>query len=164
MESGEKDEEYEAKNGQLNAEQSKAKSHLLVLGGFLAFLSGLAYTIQNAIVANEQINFSEALIFRYVFNIVVHLAYTNLSVKIGNWYSKKDENYKNSVLWIFTVDPGGKIRLLHAILLLQGVFAACCILSDFHCVSNMPLGDASAIILSAPLPTMVLSAYFWGQD
>ena len=86
LESGEEDEEYEAENELLNEEQSEPKSRLLVLGGILAFLSGLAYTIQNAIVANEQINFSEALIFRYVFIIVVLLAYTKLSVKIGNWY------------------------------------------------------------------------------
>ena len=165
LESGEEGEEYEAENGKFIDEQSRPKSHLLVLGGFLAFLSGLAYTIQNAIVANEQLNFSEALIFRYVFIIMVLLAYTKLSVKIGNWYSKKDDNYKNSVikvLWIFNVDPGQNIHLLRGILLFQGVFAACCILSDFHCVSNMPLGDASAIILSAPLPSMVLSAIFLG--
>ena len=79
LESGEEDEEYEAENGQQNDEQSRPKSHLLVLGGILAFLSGLAYTIENAIVANEQIDFSEALIFRYVFLIVVILAYTKLS-------------------------------------------------------------------------------------
>ena len=104
LESGEEDEEYAAENGHLNDEQARSTSHLLVLGGILAFLSGLAYTIQDAIVANEQINFSEVLIFKYVFYIVLLLAYTKLSVEIEKWYSKKNSQYENSlfkVLWIF---------------------------------------------------------------
>ena len=63
----------------------------------------------------------------------------------------------------FNVDPGQNIHLLCGILIFQGFFGNICIISDFHCVSNMPLGDASAIILSATLPSIVLSAIFLGS-
>ena len=58
-ENGEKDDE--------NNEQREPKSHNLFLGCILAFLSGVFYNIQNAIPAKEQINLSEALIFRNTF-------------------------------------------------------------------------------------------------
>ena len=63
----------------------------------------------------------------------------------------------------FNVDPGQNIHLLCGISIFQGFFGTICIVSDFHCVSNMPLGDASAIILSATLPSIVLSAIFLGS-
>lgn len=128
------------------------------LGGILAFLSGFAYTVQNAVVAKEDISFSEALTVRYLFLIFVMLVGTKLSLCLKKGGK---ENLVRS-LWIYDVDPGQNIFLLRAILPLTGVFGGICILSDFYSVSNMPLGDASAIILSAPLPSMVLSAIFLG--
>ena len=43
-------------------EDSKAKN--LCLGAVIAFLSGLAFTAQNALVANEVVSFSEVLTVR----------------------------------------------------------------------------------------------------
>ena len=65
-------------------------------------------------------------------------------------------------LWIYDVDPGQNICVLRLLLPINGIFGGVCILNDFYSVSSMPLGDASAIILSAPLPSMVLSAIFLG--
>ena len=147
----------------LKKEENGPNFRNLFVGRILAFLSGLAYTIQNAIVANEEISFSDALVVRYVFTIIIVFAVVKILVEIK--ICRKNDFYENSVfkmLWINEVDLGQNINLIRGILIFQGIFAGSCILSDFHCVSNMPLGDASAIILSAPLPSMVLSSVFLG--
>ena len=66
----------------------KENSHNLrnvCLGGILAFLSGFAYTVQNAVVANEEISFSEALTLRYLFLIFVLLVGTKLLREKGEF-------------------------------------------------------------------------------
>ena len=133
-----------------------------VVFGMHFSLSGVFYTLQNAIPANEQINLSEALIFRYSFIILTLFAATAFYVEMRKCYKKTGEISVLKFLWINDVDPGQNINLLRGILFFYGIFCGICILSDFHCVSNMPLGDASAIILSAPFPSMVLSAIFLG--
>ena len=68
-----------------------------------------------------------------------------------------------STLWIFEVDDGQNICFLRGSLVLLGSLSFSSLITDFYCVKNMPLGDASAIIFSAPLPTMVFSAVFLGS-
>ena len=102
------------------------------------------------------------LLVRYLFLIGILLVAASISFR---WKNGRNENHKTSFvqsLWIYNVDPGHNISLLRLLLPLNGIFGGMCILSDFYSVSSMPLGDASAIILSAPLPSMVLSAIFLG--
>ena len=47
-------------------------------------------------------------------------------------------------------------------LILQGVFGGINNLGAFLAVTMMPIGDAHALIFSAPLPTMVLSKLIFG--
>ena len=49
-------------------------------------------------------------------------------------------------------------------LLLQGVLNGMCVLSEFMCMKHLPLGDASALIFSSPLPAMIFSKIFLGQS
>ena len=132
------------------------------LGAFLAFLSGFAYTVQNAVVANEEMSFSGALLVRYLFLIGVLLVAAKISFQLKKGKEMHDKTSFVKNLWIYDVDPGQNICVLRLLLPINGIFGGVCILSDFYSVSNMPLGDASAIILSAPLPSMVLSAIFLG--
>lgn len=53
---------------------------------------------------------------------------------------------------------------LTKLLMLQGMLNGVCVLSEFMCFANLPLGDASAIIFSSPLPAMIISSFVLGES
>ena len=136
----------------------------ICLGILLAFMSGFTYTLQNAAVVDKDVNFYDVLTCRYGLIVVMILiclgGYEAVKTRSSSLKSKKTIL---STLWIFQVDDGQNICFLRGSLVLIGVFAFSSIITDFYCVTNMPLGDATAIIFSAPLPTMILSAVFLGS-
>ena len=136
----------------------------ICLGIFLAFMSGFTYRLQNAAVVDKDVNFYDVLTCRYGLIVVMILiclgGYEAVKTRSSSLKSKKTIL---STLWIFQVDEGQNICFLRGSLVLIGVFAFSSIITDFYCVTNMPLGDASAIIFSAPLPTMIFSAIFLGS-
>ena len=136
----------------------------ICLGILLAFMSGFTYTLQNAAVVDKDVNFYDVLTCRYGLIVVMILiclgGYEAVKTRSSSLKSKRTIL---STLWIFQVDEGQNICFLRGSLVLIGVFAFLSIITDFYCVTNMPLGDATAIIFSAPLPTMILSAVFLGS-
>ena len=136
----------------------------ICLGISLAFMSGFTYTLQNAAVVDKDVNFFDVLTCRYGLILVMTL------ISLGCYEAAKTRSLslasKNTILstlWIFEVDDGQNICFLRGSLVLLGSLSFSSLITDFYCVKNMPLGDASAIIFSAPLPTMVFSAVFLGS-
>ena len=138
----------------------------IFLGILMGFLAGLTYTVQNALVADEEVNFYDVITCRYSLTTIVILIMVRCcnSSKLASYPDRaiKSQRTHVSALWIFEVDEGQNIHLLRGNLVLVGVFAFISVAANFSCVTYMPLGDASALIFSAPLPTILLSAVFLG--
>ena len=45
----------------------------------------------------------------------------------------------------------------------QGLCNVICLMGEIICVTLMPIGDATSIIMSSPLPAMILSRIFLGH-
>ena len=99
------------------------------------------------------LNFSDAMIVRYFVQVVSLLIIICMKNIRGEGKSplKMVESFKNL---------GTRSLVL---LIFQGLSNGLCVLGEFMCVSFMPIGDATAIIFSSPLPSMVLSALFLGH-
>ena len=65
-------------------------------------------------------------------------------------------------MWIYAVDADKNIHIIRAVLILQGLCESLMILGAYVSVTLMPIGDASAIIFSSPLPTMIISKFVFG--
>ena len=127
------------------------------MGGFLSVGAGLLFTINRAINDWLELDFVDSLlmvfIFRAIFFFLVIFRQTSTGIT-----SKTLENYQeNNVWWIYSVDEGKSINIVRLCLILQGIFWGTTDLAAFLAVTLMPIGDAHALIFTAPLPTMLLS-------
>ena len=124
-----------------------------LIGGILAFVSSFLFTVSSVIIQKMSLNFSDAMIVRYFVQVVFLLAIICM-MKIreeGKSPLKMVESFKNLGTWSLVL------------LIFQGLSNGLCVLGEFMCVSFIPIGDATAIIFSSPLPSMVLSAMFLGH-
>ena len=142
----------------------------IILGVSLAFTSGFLFTISNALVDYLKLYSNECMFTRYSLQVVTFLTVViSLNVKTtkDGQTSKNNSEQKGLLinshktekisLWIYAVDADKNIHIIRAILIFQGLCGALNSLGWYVSVILMPLGDASAIIFSAPLPTMVIS-------
>ena len=123
----------------------------LVLGCILAFISSVLFTVCGLILQSLSLNVSDVLLTRYSLQISVVI------ITIYIWRTRlrdTQEDDSNIDQYLQLIHPVTKL------LLLQGLLNGVCVLSEFLCVSNLPLGDATALLFSSPLPAMILSRVF----
>ena len=125
-----------------------------LLGGVLAFLSSLLFTASSVILQQLSINFSDAMVVRYSLQVVTILTVITC-INRRKRYEGKEADRGNS---------GNHLQKSTVPLMFQGLCNGICVLGEFMCVSFMPIGDATAIIFSSPLPSMVLSTIFLGHS
>jgi drug/metabolite transporter (DMT)-like permease len=63
-------------------------------------------------------------------------------------------------VWLDDVDPGRRMKFMHGLLIIQGICNGLCGVGEAISYTFMPIGDATAIIFSSPLPSMLLSRIF----
>ena len=138
------------------------KTESIFIGGYLSLFSGFLFTINRAINDKLDLNFVDTLlmvfIFRSIFFLVVICCQSSTCLTSKN--SKEDQ--EENLWWINSVDEGKNIYLVRLFLILQGLFGGTNNFGAFLAVTLMPIGDAHALIFSAPLPTMILSKLIFG--
>ena len=128
------------------------------IGGSLSLFSGLLFTVNRALHDLTGLNFIDTLLAIFIFRSVsffVILAYLSYCISTHNDCKSKGER---TSLWIYNVDKDKNLYVLRILLLLQGLFGGFNNLGAFVAVTMMPIGDAHALVFSAPLPTMLLSS------
>ena len=126
-----------------------------VIGGILAFLSSLLFTASSVIIQQLSINYSDAMVVRYSLQVVTLLT-------IITWIIIREKPDK--IRTDTDTTTGKHSRKSAGLLIFQGLCNGICVLGEFMCVSFMPIGDATAIIFSSPLPSMILSTLFLGHS
>ena len=133
----------------------------IIIGASFSLFSGLLFTLNRAINDLLDLNFVNTLlivfIFRSLFFCMVIFYQSSSETTTEN-----SEECEPQSWWIYTVDKGRNIFLMRLFLILQGLFGGLNNLGAFLAVTLMPIGDAHALIFSAPLPTMVLSKLIFG--
>jgi drug/metabolite transporter (DMT)-like permease len=125
-----------------------------LLGGVLAFLSGLLFTASSVILQQLSINYSDAMFVRYSLQVITLLTIMTC-INMRERHEGREAGKGNS---------GNYLQKSTVPLIFQGLCNGICVLGEFMCVSFMPIGDATAIIFSSPLPSMVLSTIFLGHS
>ena len=126
-----------------------------VIGGILAFLSSLLFTASSVIIQQLSINYSDAIVVRYSLQVI-----TLLTIITWTIIREKSDSMKTDTI------TGKHSQNSFGLLIFQGFCNGICVLGEFMCVSLMPIGigDATAIIFSSPLPSMILSTLFLGHS
>merc|ERR1711997_108532 len=123
--------------------KDKVIAHRLhVLGFILAKLSGIIFTVNNAIIQTMELDFSEVMFVRGTVQVFI-LTF----LIISNGYSFLPYVWNDPI----------KVRFLT---IFQGIFAGLAITCAVSCVRFMPLGDALTLLFTSPLTTMILAAIF----
>lgn len=137
-------------------------SHKNLLSGvFLALLSSLLFTTNGVILQKLKLNFSDVNLVRYSLQTVVMF----LAIKIKNKRMTKEDDGQDfsTNIWPAKADPGKNLNFLQSLLIMQGVFNGFIGIGEAIGMTYMPIGDASAIIFSSPLPSMLLSRVFLNE-
>ena len=133
----------------------------IIIGASFSLFSGLLFTLNRAINDLLDLNFVNTLlivfIFRSLFFCMVIFYQSSSETTMEN-----NEECEPQSWWIYTVDKGKNIYVIRLFLILQGLFGGLNNLGAFLAVTLMPIGDAHALIFSAPLPTMILSKLIFG--
>ena len=128
----------------------------LVLGSVLAFLSSVLFTVCGLIIQRLSLNVSDVLVVRYTLQITI------VTATIYFWRRRLEQQQQPAE--DFKLESILHLNDVTKLLLLQGLLNGVCVMSEFMCVSNLPLGDASALIFSSPLPAMILANIFLGDS
>jgi drug/metabolite transporter (DMT)-like permease len=115
---------------------------LHIVGIFLAILSGAIFTLNNCIIQWMKLDFSEIMLVRGSIQVLMFTL-----VLMANGYSVFPTIGENPT----------KTRLL---VIFQGIGGGLMMICSVSCVTFMPLGDAMALLFTAPLSTMILAAIF----
>ena len=110
-----------------------------VIGCILAFISGVIFTVNNVIIQVRKLDFTDIVLVRSILQILLigGLCYfKNLSL-----YPKPEKNSTRTKI----------------VMIVQGFLGGLMIIMSFGCVSLMPLGDASTLLFSSPIFTMILA-------
>ena len=81
----------------------------------------------------------------------------------GDEQMKESGEFFETNIWLVDADPGKSLNFLKALLIFQGICNGFCGIGEAISMTFMPIGDASAIIFSSPLPSMLLSRMFLGD-
>ena len=126
--------------------QEESEEKKPFLGAVLAFFSSIFFTLTGPIVQKCKLNFSDGLLMRYFFQSIILI-----SIMKYHQYSLKKIFFNYEMKFV-------------AYLFLQSIFNGLSHSSDIVCFNFMPIGDATAIMMSSPIPVMILSKIFLGQD
>ena len=132
--------------------EDRVKLRRKLWGSILALLSSVIFTANSVIIKKLDINFSDAMVVRYGLQTVAIVA-TMYILERKKKSTNDEETRKNLV-----------VNKSNVLLLFQGFCNGICVLGEFICVSYMPIGDATSIIFSSPLPSMILSALFLSHN
>ena len=125
-------------------------------GGIVcAFMSGLLFTVCRSVVKCLNLDFEECMFARYLLQIVVFSA----SLLMVNFRHSEEPQIS---FWVQNVEAHTNIHTIRSLLILQGIFSALNTLGQYISAILMPIGDASAIIYSSTVPTMILANLFLG--
>ena len=116
-----------------------------LVGAVLALLASIFFTLAGLIVQKYQLNFADGLLARYSFQSVILIG-TMIHQKYGLKQITFHYDYK-----------------LVTYLLFQSVFNAIGHSAEIVCFNFMPIGDATTIMMSNPIPVMILSRIFLDQ-
>ena len=133
----------------------KVKKNNSMVGAFLAFISSILFTICGLILKQMNLNVSDVLVMRYLIQIIIVTSFVLI------WRGRVKSEEENANLNISVLFHENSLTKL---LMLQGMLNGVCVLSEFMCFANLPLGDASAIIFSSPLPAMIISSFVLGES
>lgn len=128
------------------------------IGGSLSLFSGLLFTVNRALHDLTGLHFTDTLLAIFTFRSVsffVILAYLSYCTSTQNGC---EDNGERTSLCIYKVDKDKNVNVIRILLILQGLFGGFNNLGAFVAVTMMPIGDAHALIFSAPFPTMLLSS------
>ena len=110
-----------------------------IIGCVLAFISGVIFTVNNIIIQVRKLDFTDIVLVRSTLQILLigGLCYfKNLSL-----FPKLEENSTRTKI----------------VMIVQGFLGGLMIIMSFGCVRLMPLGDASTLLFSSPIFTMILA-------
>jgi drug/metabolite transporter (DMT)-like permease len=119
-----------------------------LLGGLLAFLSSLLFTAIGVIVQQLSLNCSDVMFVRFSLQIILVSSIVKYQCLSKDDLKLENENHKER-----------SVRLL----IFQGLCNGICLMGEIICVTLIPIGDATSIIMSSPLPAMILSRIFLGH-
>ena len=125
------EDEKDVEIGKLPKEEYRPSSKIWFWGIFLATLSGVIFTINNAIFKLASLDYVDTLFTRSLFQVLV-LGIWNYFQKYQYWFGKT----KSQIL-----------------ILVQGVCSGILIMCAYNAIRFMPIGDAMTILFSAPLFT-----------
>ena len=122
-------------------------------GACFATISGILFTLNNAIIKYRHIYYEDVLLVIGV--VAIMICFILIKIKGHHvWYLDQIDSNEKGVVQVI------KVRCL---LVLQGLCNGVSTMGFYIAISNMPLGDAMSIIFSTPLPTMIFARLFFGQ-
>ena len=101
------------------------------------------------------LDFEECMFARYLLQIVVFSA----SLLMVNFRHAEEPQIS---FWVQNVEADKRIHTIRSLLILQGIFSALNTLGQYISAILMPIGDASAIIFTSTVPTMIIANLFLG--
>ena len=129
MDSGQEETEYyplQRKDGQdlvtINKDVTEAATHKkMLVGAGLAFLSGFVYTIKNSFISSGNINVTDAIIVRYLLQVIMLAIILKLKITLENQFDEEDLKETNTSLLktITLCDPSSAKITLCALLIFQ---------------------------------------------
>ena len=146
---------YQDDHEQPLLDDNKDDRNKAIIGAFLAFISSILFTICGLILKQMSLNVSDVMVMRYSTQIIIVTSF----VIIWRRRIKSEEEATD-----LNVDDLFHQNYLTKLLMLQGMLNGVCVLSEFMCFAHLPLGDASAIIFSSPLPAMIFSSLVLGES
>ena len=123
------EDEKDVEIGKLPKEEYKLSTKIWFWGIFLATLSGVIFTINNAIFKLVSLDYVDTLFVRSAFQVLV-LGIWNYYYKYQHWFGKT----KSQIL-----------------ILVQGLCSGILIICAYNSIRFMPIGDAMTILFSTPL-------------
>ena len=150
-------------------------SSQIFCGGILAYVASLLMSVAHSIIKKLNLNAVDALLpqqalqtLLMLFMIYVHnyrqtRSQNNNYTPIPNSKENSDEKGDKISIWINSVDSGMNIHKIRSILIFQGICGPVSTLCGYVSLTMMPIGDATAIVYSAPLSTMIIAFFCLGQ-
>ena len=119
--------------------ESKRNLKQDIIGGVLALISGVIFTVNNIIIQIQKLDFADIVLVRSTLQILIigglcYLKNLSLAPKL------KSNSTRTRIVMI-----------------VQGFLGGLMIMMSFGCVRLMPLGDASTLLFSAPIFTMIFA-------
>ena len=139
----------------------------LLAGSILAMTSSLLFTTNGVILKRLKLNYSDVNLVRYFLQIVVMFSVMKLKnmriikqLEQESCKQMKENKMFATKILLDDADPVKRINCMQGLLIFQGICNGLSGLGEAITMTFMPIGDASAIVLSSPLPFMLLARVF----